>query len=197
MTGTDAIPDRERLRRNADIRSRRLVWFVVGAAVLVPVVVNTAAFLLNRDGSWSTVEIAVSAIPAAVAVAILLLVLRRRQRVQEPDLLAGADRRTQKAVMAALRSGRTSDARIDALTRVTASRILTQRWLLRVYALVAILQAVLFVLRLIDDDTSTRLALSAALTAVFCALFALQWRQRRLSRRYLDRPPVPGSEARA
>ncbi|HEX8344008.1 MAG TPA: hypothetical protein VF657_04585 [Actinoplanes sp.] len=155
------------------------------------------AIVLNRDGSWSPVEIAVSAVPAAVAVTILLVVLRRRRRMQEPDLLAGADRPTQKDVMAALRSGRTSDARIDALTRETASRLLTQRWLIWVYAVGAILQAILFVIRVVNDDNWTRLALSGVLSAVFCTLLALQLRQRRLSRRYLDRPPAPRSEASA
>ncbi|MEV4642526.1 hypothetical protein AB0J80_34805 [Actinoplanes sp. NPDC049548] len=125
----------------------------------------------------------------AVAGLVVLVVLLRRQVTASP--LRGLDRGTRKAVLRALRAGEAGSPEIDELARAVATGTSRQRWVPWAFAVLAALQVVTLVIRIVDRDGR------AWLSAVFLGYFILLWvlhirRQRGLDR---FRAPTAGSSS--
>ena len=185
MTSEDAVPDRERLRHVAAQRTRRSWWVV--AALAAALFLLPLTLLIADGGPFSAGEIVVAFIPPTVAVLIGVVGLRRmRRREGGPELLAGADRGTRRAVQRALRTGRAPDARIDALAREAADRTLRNSWLIVVYAILLVVQLGLLIGRIVAADDLGRTILAAATSVCWAAVLGLWLVMRARSRRYLE-----------
>jgi predicted lysophospholipase L1 biosynthesis ABC-type transport system permease subunit len=101
-------------------------------------------------------------------------------------------RDTRRAVQRALRTGHADDARIDALARETADRTVRNKWLLILYAVLAVLQLALTIIRIADRDAEWQIAVSVVVTALFAGAAVLLWVTRRRSRRYLRNAATDG-----
>ena len=135
MTSDDAVPDRQQLEHAARRRTRR-GWYWGAVSATAVLLGFPAAALLTSEGLLSAGETVVVFIPGMVGVlagGAFVWWVRRRQG--NPQLLAGANRGTRSAVRRALRTGGTSNARIDALTRETADHTVRNSWLVVFHAI--------------------------------------------------------------
>jgi hypothetical protein len=185
MSSQDVIPDRAQLRRTATRRTRRGWLLLAALAVLALVVTPVVVLLVN--GRPPGADVALAFVPAVVTVAVGAPVawwIHRRRR--EPELIAGADRGTRRAVWRALRTGHAPDARIDALAREAADRNVRNSWVLVLYAILLLLQLGLLTLKVTDGEGFGETALSALTAACWAAALAVSWVMRNRSRRYLQ-----------
>jgi hypothetical protein len=189
MTGADVIPDRDELRRVAARRTRTGGWVILVLVVLALLVVPVAVLIATR-GSLSGGEIVILLVPLLAALAAGLVVVRwMRRRMGEPQLLAGADRGTRRAVQQALRTGQARDARVDALAREAADRTVRNSWLLIFYGVLLVVQIGLLIGRITSGDDWWEIVLTGGVALCWAAAMGVFWVMRARSRRYLQNEP--------
>jgi hypothetical protein len=169
MTGDDPIPDRDRLRAASVAHTRRAVKRAAIVTVgfflaFVAVVFVTVDDMRSRDGALAVV---VGLVILAVAALLGLGALRAQAR--NPALVPSADPGSRAAVELALRTGRTDNARIDALARESAQRTLRRPWQVWGPAFFVLLEGLVTITQLISRDWW-----QALFFGVFTAGFAMQ-----------------------
>ncbi|AGL20954.1 hypothetical protein [Actinoplanes sp. N902-109] len=190
---TDPIPDREQLRqRSADGLQRAVPVAVAVGGVIFAVILAFAVGLRGDLHSGSSLVVVLAGLAAAVAI-VMTTVYFARRRADSAPLLFGADRPTRGAVREALRTGGTSDPRIDALARDAARIGRSQRWVVVTAAFVALIEAASLVTRIIEGEWF-RAATAGALLVLMGVVAATKTVELRRHRAYLRQPgPASGS----
>lgn len=189
VTTLAELPDHDELQATAVARAHRRRLLLIGILLLISIAVP-AGFAVTVDGDWSAGKLGALLIPfavTAVMVAALYPLIRRNDR--RVPLSFGTDRATQRAVRRALRTGRPADARIDALTRDTATRTLRRSWPLWALAGAIALQIAGAVLRIIGDADLADVGMAALPVVTSAAVLGTLVMARRRSRAYLAAPP--------
>jgi cytochrome bd-type quinol oxidase subunit 2 len=195
MASDDAIPDREQMRHAARRRTRRS-WWLVAAMAVAALILTPVGVLITHDGPLTTGETIIVFVPVLVGIlggVVAAWWLRRRQG--EPQLLAGADRGTRRAVWRAIRTGHPADARIDALAREAADRTVRNSWMLVMYTILLVLQLVLLVSRIAAAEGVGMTVLTGTAVACWAIALTVFAVARARSRRYLRAHPFPGDSS--
>ncbi|MET8088721.1 hypothetical protein [Micromonospora sp. NPDC005220] len=184
MTNTGDEPaemERARLVAAARRRSNRLTMTAV-VLLLASVLATFAVGVLIADGKGNAgglPPLLFLLLPATVGIAVALLVNALMTRNPSPS--DGTDPTSMRRVKAALRDGRTTDPRIDALARKEAEQQVRRRW--SPWALgVALAMQVLLAVG--TDRTPTRWTAGVGAVAWAVVLYQ-QWRTTQRARRYL------------
>ncbi|WP_067498468.1 hypothetical protein [Actinoplanes sp. TFC3] len=182
------IADRERLLAAALARRSRAHWILAGVVAFLAVagaligLLAAGRGMAGRDVLLATAPLAFFALVAAALIPIV-----RRRDLQEPALVSGADKATQRAVQAALRTGSSPDARIDALTRDSAGKTLRDSAQLRLFIVVAGVELVGATLQIIGGAGPGSLVSALCLLLVAGLLITTNVLTHRRSSRYLGR----------
>ncbi|WP_305785080.1 hypothetical protein [Symbioplanes lichenis] len=141
---------------------------------------------------WTFIGVGLLLVVAGATAVVLVI----RRRLDNPELVAGLDRPSQRDVARALRNGRTDDPRIDAIIRQSAPRVISTRWVIVVFALVAALDVYLAAEEIADRDWNG-LVLRLASAVLFTLFAAYQWTQVRRYRAYVrqEGPAWPADTA--
>ncbi|MDG4808246.1 hypothetical protein O7634_15950 [Micromonospora sp. WMMD1120] len=178
MTNTGDGTAARRRTRGLTVVAITLLLAAVAAAFAVGALIDDGDVASSGPLAWLLV---ISA-PAMVGAAVALLVTRWRR--SDPTRSVGSVPGSLRQVKAALRDGRTTDPRIDALARKEAERQVSQRWVSWIYGAALAAQVLLVVG---TDRTSTRWVSGLGVLAWATAL-GLHWVAIRRARRYLSQP---------
>ncbi|MGC4756095.1 hypothetical protein [Micromonospora trifolii] len=181
MTTEERVASDERVPQGRHRRST----YVVAAAVVVGAAVMGTAAMVDGDtgGSDLLAAFAMILIPSLVGAVVALIFGRRL--IRRMPRTAGADPATRRRIGQALRDGSTDDPRLDALARREARLRVGQRWLLWLFAVVALAQ----VPALVNTDNPVTRVLAVLLILLMVGAAWYRWRGLREARRYLAGPP--------
>ncbi|MFG2045893.1 hypothetical protein ACGFIW_00485 [Micromonospora sp. NPDC048935] len=194
MTNTgDYLTEDQRARLIAEARrrsSRLTKAAVVLLVVTVPVAFVVGLLIADRErgAGGLLIRLLLLLVPAAVGVAIALLV--NAWMTRNPSMSGGTDPTSLRRVKAALRHGRTTDPRVDALARKEAEQQIRRRWLPWAIGVALVMQVLLAIG---TDRTSTRWTSGLGAVA-WAALLCQHWRTTQRARRYLTGPTFGQAE---
>ncbi|MET7947543.1 hypothetical protein [Micromonospora sp. NPDC005324] len=165
-------------------RHRRSTYVVAAVVVVATAAMGSAAMVDGETGGSDLLAaFGLILIPSLVG-AVVALVFGRRL-IRRMPRTAGADPATRRRITQALRDGSADDPRLDALARTEARLRVGQRWLLLLFAVVALIQ----VPALVNTVNPFTRGLAVVLILLMMGAAWYRWRGLREARRYLAGPP--------